>query len=143
MKLQESEAKSLEHYINQTHFNFFYLSKLQFLMPKTTTELFMATYKRNLNKSEAEKMAHYLITEFKYYKFKNAPAFDNNTSHIIGREWYEIDYAGEGMTWKKQKEKYAPYGISNFKTLNCLKKFFPVESKLPYFNKTYQPTNIK
>ena len=37
---------------------------------------------------------------------------------IIGREWHEIDYSGESMTWQKQKIKYAPYGISNFKTLS-------------------------
>ncbi len=117
------------------------MSQLQFIMPKTSTELLMATYKRGLNKSEAEKMAKYLIKLVDFYKFKNLPAFDNNTSHLIGREWYEIDYSGENMTWKKQKEKYAPYGISNFKSLVCLQKFFPVESKLPYFNKVYQPMN--
>lgn len=143
MKLQESEAQSLEHYLQTTHFNFLYVSKLQSLMPKTTIELLMATHKRGLNKNEAEKMAQYLINQVKFYKFKNLPAFDNNTSHIIGREWHEIDYSGENMTWKKQKEKYAPYGISNFKSLVCLKKFFPVESKLPYFNKIYQPMNTK
>ena len=142
MKLQESDVQYLEKYIQTTHFNFVYLSKLQSLMPKTTIELLMATYKRGLNKSEAEKMAEYLMAQVKFYKFKNLPGFDNNTSHIIGREWHEIDYSGENMTWKKQKEKYAPYGISNFKSLACLKKFFPVESKLPYFNKIYQPMNI-
>ncbi|CDZ76626.1 hypothetical protein BN59_00900 [Legionella massiliensis] len=142
MKLQDSEAQALENYIQNTDFNFLYLSKLQDLMPKTTTELWMATYNRGLNKNETEKMAEYLITEVKFYKFKNLPAFDNNTSHIIGREWHEIDYSGENMTWEKQKEKYAPYGISNFKSLQCLQKFFPVESKLPYFNKIYQPTNM-
>lgn len=143
MKLKESEAQSLENYIQRTHFDFLYLSTLQSLMPKTTTELWMATYKRGLDKNEADKMADYLMREVKFYKFKNLPAFDNNTSHIIGREWHEIDYSGENMTWTKQKKKYAPYGISNFKSLACLKKFFPVESKLPYFNKIYQPMNIK
>ena len=142
MKLQESDAQSLENYIHTMHFNFLSLSELQSLMPKTTTELLMATYKRGLNKNEAEKMAKYLITEVKFYKFKNLSAFDNNTSHIIGREWHEIDYSGENMTWEKQKIKYAPYGISNFKSLKCLKKFFPVESKLTYFNKIYQPTHL-
>ncbi|KTD21944.1 Uncharacterised protein [Legionella lansingensis] len=143
MKLQESEAQSLEHYLQTVHFNFLYLSQLQILMPKTTTELLIATYRRGLNKNEAEKMADYLMEQVKFYKFKNLSAFDNNTSHIIGREWYEIDYSGENMTWQKQKQKYAPYGISNFKSLECLKKFFPVESKLPYFNKIYQPMNSR
>jgi hypothetical protein len=143
MKLKESEAKSLEHYLQTNKFNFHNLSKLQSQMPKTTTELLMATDKRGLNKNEAEKMAKYLMTEINRYKFKNLSDFDNNTSHIIGREWHEIDYSGESMTWEKQKEKYARYGITNFKSLACLQKFFPVESKLPYFNKIYQPMNVR
>lgn len=141
MKLHESEARSLEHYLQSIHFNFLYLSKLQTSMPKTTTELLMAIYRRGLNAKEAEKMAKYLTEQIEVYKFKNPSAFDNNTSHIIGREWHEIDYSGENMTWQKQKQKYAPYGITNFKSLESLEKFFPVESKLPYFNKIYQPKN--
>lgn len=139
MKLQESEAQLLEHYIQTTPYNCVFLHKLQYKMPKTTTELWMAIYKRGLKMSEAEKMAEFLMVEVDFYNFKNLSDFDNNTSHIIGREWDEIDYSGESMTWQKQKEKYAPYGISHFKSLECLKKFFPVESKLPYFNKVYQP----
>lgn len=140
MKLQEAETQQFEKYIQNMHANFLYLPRLQTLMPKTATELLMATYKRGLAMSEADKMANYLIDITKYYKFKNLAAFDNNTSHIIGREWHEIDYSGEHMTWQKQKQKYAPYGIENFKSLKCLQKFFPVESRLPYFNKLYQPT---
>lgn len=139
MKLSETKARNLEIYLQTLHFNFKYLTLLQIQMPKTTVELLMATYDRGLNKNEADKMADYLTQQIHCFKFRNLPAFDNNTSHIIGREWHEIDYAGEGMTWKKQKEKYAPYGITDFKSLNNLKKFLPVESKLPYFNKIYQP----
>jgi len=43
------------------------------------------------------------------------------------------------MTWQSQKKKYAPYGITNFKSLDNLEKFFPIESKLPYFARIYQP----
>lgn len=141
MKLQESEATSLENYLHSLRHYFVYLPKLQYTMPKTTTELLIATRSRGLNKNEADKMAGYLIRQLQYYKFQNPSAFDNNTSHIIGREWYEIDYSGEHMTWQKQKKYYAPYGISNFKSVDCLKKFFTVESKLPYFNKIYKPRN--
>jgi len=116
-----------------------YLLTLKKIMPKTTTELLMATYNRGVSTNEAEKMAAYLIDQVKYFHFKNLSAFDNNTSHIIGREWHEIDYSGENMTWQDQKKKYAAYGITNFKLLENLKKYIPVESKLPYFNKIYQP----
>ncbi|MEY4463852.1 MAG: hypothetical protein RLZZ81_823 [Pseudomonadota bacterium] len=84
-------------------------------------------------------MAKYLQEFIKSYNFQNVAAFENNTSHIIGRQWHEIDYFGEGMTWQGQKAKYAPYGIVGFKSVDCLKKFFQVESKLPYFAKIYKP----
>lgn len=110
-------------------------------LPKTTLELLMAVQSRMLPLSEAEKMAGYLEEIVGKFNFKNPRAFDENTSHIIGREWHEIDYAGENMTWQKQKLKYQVYNIDNFKTLENLTKFFPVESKLPYFKKIYRPQN--
>ena len=48
----------------------------------------------------------------------------NNTSHIIGRNWWEINYSGENMTWQGQKTKYAPYGITDFKSVE-------LEDKVP------------
>jgi hypothetical protein len=114
------------------------LQKLQKVLPKTTLELLFAIQSRGLDKNEAEKMAIYLKQMHNEYHIKNITAFDENTSHIIGREWQDIDYSGEGLTWEGQKAKYASYGITNFKTLDNLKKFFPVESKLPYFDQTYR-----
>lgn len=73
-------------------------------------------------------------------RFENIKAFDNNTSHIIGRKWHEIDYSGENMTWQGQKEKYIPYGITDFRTLENMRKFFAIEGNFPYFNKIYKPT---
>jgi len=139
MKLQESNAKSLEQFLNSTDYNFIYLAELQNFLPKTTLELLIAINERNLDKKEADLMAKYLQGLLKSVNFQNVTAFDNNTSHIIGRQWHEIDYSGEGMTWQGQKAKYAPYDISDFKSVDCLKKFFIVESKLPYFNKIYKP----
>ena len=89
----------------------------------------------------AEEMAQYLYEPTGLFQFEKLFAFDENTSHIIGRDWQEIDYSGEGMTWQKQQAVYQPYGIVNFKSVIYLKKFFPVESKLPYFKKTYRPKN--
>ena len=94
---------------------------------------------RNLEISEAEKIANYLCKLVHKFKFENVGAFDENTSHIIGKEWQEIDYSGEGMTWRKQRQQYLPYGIKDFKSLKSIERFFPVESKLPYFNKIYRP----
>ena len=113
------------------------LLKLQNSLPKTTLELLRAIQSRGLSVNEAENMATYLYTIPERFLVKNIAAFDENTSHIIGRDWHEIDYHGEGMTWEKQQQKYAPYGITNFKTLDNLTKFFPIESNLPYFRKVY------
>lgn len=113
------------------------LLKLQDILPKTTLELMRAIELRGVTVSAAEQMALYLQTVPAKFGIKNIAAFDENTSHIIGREWSEIDYGGEGMTWQKQQLKYKPYNITNFKTLDNLTRFFPVESELPYFRKVY------
>jgi hypothetical protein len=141
MKLQESNAKSLEKFLNSTNYNFVYLLILQNLLPKTTLELLIAVNERDLDIKEADLIAKYLQKLVRFYNFQNVAAFDNNTSHIIGRNWWEINYSGENMTWQGQKTKYAPYGITDFKSVECLKKFFAVESKLPYFAKIYKPKN--
>jgi hypothetical protein len=138
MKLEESEAAGLESFLKSPH-NFPNLERLQAVLPKTTLELLMAIQNRGLSGVEAELMARYLKKIIDVFQFKNSAAFDENTSHIMGRQWHEIDYSGEGMTWEKQKAFYAPYEIDHFKSLACLEKFFKVESKLPYFKKIYKP----
>ncbi len=100
-------------------------------------ELLFAIQARGLDKQEAEKIAAYLQHVPKEYHIHKVAKFDENTSHIIGREWHEIDYSGEGMTWEGQKAKYKSYGITNFKSVTNLKKFFPVESQLAYFKQVY------
>lgn len=142
MKLQEQDAKKLEEFLNTTHQEFPQLVSLQQLLPKTATELLLSICQRGVPKDETESIAAYLQEFVHDYQFQNVAAFDNNTSHIIGREWHEIDYTGEGMTWQKQKKHYVPYGVDNFKSLACLRKFFAVESKLPYFKKIYKPKKV-
>ncbi len=118
------------------------LSSMQRVLPKTTLELIRAIAQRNLDFNEAESMAGYMDAIVQKFNFENIQSFDENTSHIIGREWSEIDYSGENMTWQNQKEKYAYHDIQHFKSQEMLKKFFSVESKLPYFKKIYKPRSI-
>lgn len=143
MKLKEKEAFEIEEFINKTHFNFTHLHELQKILPKTTIELLMSVKHRGVTLSESDLMAEYLKEIVKSCKFKNIEAFDNNTSHIIGRDFYEIDYSGEPLTAYRQQEKYNKYGVTDFKTVENLKQFFPVESKLPYFQKIYRPGRCK
>ncbi len=139
MKLQVEDAEQFKVFLRGLHDPLPHLNQLQHVLPKTTVELLMAVNKRGLELKEAEKMAEYLKGVVDEFRFSNPSAFDENTSHIIGREWSEIDYSGEGMTWQKQKAKYQPFGIEHFKSLENLERFIPVESKLPYFNKIYKP----
>ena len=64
--------------------------------------------------------------------------FDENCSHVVGREWQDIDYRDEGMTWQKQQAIHQPKGIAHFKDVANLRQFFQVESRAPYFQKLYR-----
>lgn len=141
MKLQAADAEQFKIFLRSLHKPFPHLEKLQQVLPKTTVELLMVVNKRGMMLKEAEKIAEYLKVVIGEFRFSNLSRFDENTSHLIGREWSEIDYSGEGMTWQKQKAKYQRYGIEHFKSLENLKKFIPVECKFHYFNKVYSPKN--
>ncbi len=143
MKLNENTAVKLEKYLIKNQYHFKHLEILQHLLPRTTIELLMAVRFRGVSPVEAESIAQYLNIMVHTCQFKNTKDFDNNTSHIIGRDWKDIDYSGEGMTWKMQMAKYAPYHITNFKTLENVQKFFPIESRLPYFSKIYKPQSCQ
>jgi len=141
MKLEAKQVASFIQFLKHLNKPTPKLTSLDKILPKTTLELLMAVQARGVDLEEAENMAAYLEHLVHQFDFTHVETFDENTSHIIGRAWNEIDYTGEGMTWKKQQLKYQPYGILHFKSLDCLKKFFPVEAKLPYFNQAYQPRN--
>ncbi len=143
MKLKENDVIKFEEFINLADQNLEQLKQLQKILPKTTVELLMSVRFRNMTFYSAELIAQYLYGFTSACKFANTGAFDENTSHIIGREWSEIDYSGESMSWQGQQKKYAPYNITNFKTLDNIERFFVVESKLPYFLKLYRPRVCK
>lgn len=109
------------------------------VMPKASVELLRSVAERGVPREEAERMATYLLELRQSLDMENPAPLDENTSHVIGREWHEIDYRGEGMTWEKQKSIYVPKGIPDFKTEAHLRRFFEVESKAPYFVKLYKP----
>lgn len=135
MKLSEDDVNGIITYLNNMQAPTPELVKLQAKLPKTALELLRAAQSRGVDLSEAENMATYLYGLVDKFQFKHINKFDENTSHIIGREWQEIDYSGENMTWEKQQLKYQPYGIVNFKSRAQLERFFPIESKLSYLLK--------
>jgi hypothetical protein len=111
------------------------------IMPKTTVELVRAVDERDVPEADAEAIAGYMARLMATMKPENPAPLDENSSHVIGRHWHEIDtYQYEGMSWERQKKIYAPRGIPDFRTEAHVKRFFEVESKAPYFQKLYRPT---
>lgn len=108
------------------------------VMPKATIELVRSVRERGVSRDEAERMAEYLLQARAALAMDNPSPFDENCSHVVGREWQDIDYRDEGMTWQKQRAIYVPKGVVNFKDVANLRQFFRVESKAPYFQKLYQ-----
>jgi hypothetical protein len=109
------------------------------VMPKTTIELLRSVHERGVTRQDAEEMAAYLVRLRESLRMQNPAPFDENCSHAIGREWHQIDYSGEGMTWQGQKAHYAPGGVPDFKTVGHLRRFFEIESRMRYFNRLYRP----
>ena len=107
-------------------------------MPKATIELVRSVRERGVAKSDAESMAEYLLQARASLAMDNPGPFDENCSHVIGRDWADIDYRDEGMTWQKQQAIYAPMGVAHFKDVANLQRFFRIESQAPYFRKLYR-----
>lgn len=141
MKLSPQIKDEFEEFLLKSKEDFPHIKTLKNILPKTSLELLMGIRFREVDPIEAEKIAQYIREVAEGFDFENPGAFDENTSHIIGRYWNEIDYTGEGMTWQKQKQNYMKYNITNFRTFENIQKFFPVESKLPYFKKIYKARN--
>ncbi|MFH0737396.1 MAG: hypothetical protein V1827_02825 [Candidatus Micrarchaeota archaeon] len=108
-------------------------------MPKTTIELLRGVNERGVKADEAERMARYLVRFLSSMKIRRQGTFDECISHMIGREWHEVDYSGEGMTWQSQKKLYASEDVTDLKTAKHLYGFLKIERTLNYFKKLFRP----
>lgn len=114
-------------------------------MPKTTIELVRSINERGVTRKDAEEMADYLLRFLQSMKMTNLGTFDECISHMIGREWKEIDYSGEEMTWQGQRRFYNKRSrrrldwVKNIKKAIYLHRFFEIEQKLRYFRKIFAP----
>jgi hypothetical protein len=71
--------------------------------------------------------------------FDRLAVFDENHSHVTGREWHEIDYAGEGMTWQSQRAYWQPRGVASFETVTAIHAYFVGAARLPHWRTVYRP----
>jgi hypothetical protein len=89
--------------------------------------------------SDAEAIAGFLLGMIEAGNFQNPRQLDINHSHVIGRDWHQIDYTGEGMTWQGQKAYWAPKGVTDFKKAEHIRAYFHHACRLRYFQRIYQP----
>lgn len=115
------------------------IAKLEDVMPRSTVELARATRQRGLPSSEAERIAAYLAEVVRALDFQRLDAFDENHSHVTGREWQDIDYSGEPMTWQSQRAYWAPRGVPHFKTRDAIHAYFTGAERLPHWQQVYRP----
>ncbi len=108
-------------------------------MPMSTVELVRAIHERGVSKQDAEEISDYLVRFVKSMKFGNLKQLDSNHSHIIGREWEEIDYTGEGANPQRRKRVGQSRGIMNFKKAIHIHRYFETMHKASYFRRIYQP----
>lgn len=139
MKLEADEGLRIARYVSEDFPTMPETVSLSRSMPKTAVELVRSVHERGVAPDEAEKMARYMARLSETLKPKNHAALDENTSHVIGREWEDIDYRDENLDGAKQKRIYIAKGIPHFKDAATLEHFFRVESKVPYFDKVYRP----
>ncbi len=112
---------------------------LHAVMPRSTVELARAVRERGVSSEEAEAIARYLVRVVDALAFERLATFDENHSHVTGRDWPEIDYAGEGMTWRSQRADWAPRGVLDFKRATHIHAYFVGAERLPHWQRVYRP----
>ncbi len=140
MKLTREQARDAAAYLLQDLPGMKNARRLYGKMPRSTIELLRAVNERDVPREDAEEIAGYLLCFTGAMGFRNLRQLDSNHSHIIGREWHQIDYSGEGMTWQSQKKFGVSRGIHDFRKAIHIHRYFTFASGQPYFKRIYRPT---
>jgi hypothetical protein len=109
------------------------------VMPRSLIELARAVAERGVGRREAKAMAAYLVGLVQTLRPGNLAQLDENHSHVIGRDWPEIDYGGEGTSWRARRAYWRRYGVKDFKRAEHLQRYFLHAQILPYFRRIYRP----
>ncbi|MBN2495926.1 MAG: hypothetical protein JXR96_15145 [Deltaproteobacteria bacterium] len=140
MKLGPAEARAIAGYFAALPAELVRVAALAERMPHSAVELVSAMHERGVPSEDAEAMADFLLRMSEAGKFKNLRQLDINHSHVIGRDWPQIDYSGERMTWQGQKAFWEPKGVKSFKKAEYLAAYFRHASRMSYFKRIYKPT---
>lgn len=109
------------------------------VMPRSTVELARAVRERGVTTDEADAIARYLVGVTAKLELERPSVFDDNHSHVTGRDWHEIDYSGEGMTWEKQRDFWAPRGVVSFKRAAYIHAYFVGAEPMEHWKRVYKP----
>jgi len=139
MKLSEADARAIASYVVKYLPEMPNARKLLDIMPRSTVELIAGVGERGVSKTEAEKIAEFHLKFTKNAGFRNLSQFDENHSHVIGRDWPDIDYSGERMTWQGQKKSWSRHGVEDFKTAASVCNYFRETRKARYHKRIYKP----
>lgn len=139
MKLTKAQALNVAGYLLADLQGMPNTTLLYYEMPRATIELVRAVHERGVAKQEAEKISSYLLRFIDSMDFGNLKQLDINHSHIIGRDWEQIDYSGERLDPRRQKRNGERMGVPNFKKALYIHRYFTHASKAGYFRKIYRP----
>ena len=113
--------------------------ELHAVMPRSTVELARAVRERGLSVDEADAIARYLLGVVHALAFERLETFDEHHSHVTGRDWPQIDYTGEGMTWQAQRAAWAAKGVISFQHASSIHAYFVGAERLPHWQRVYRP----
>jgi hypothetical protein len=138
MKLSQKQASKIVTYFQRFMPSMPKTRKLHSYMPRSTVELVRAVGERGVSREEAEKISSFLIYFTNHMQFRNLKQLDANTSHVIGREWKQIDFSGERTNWRRQKNHWSKYGVVDFQHAVYVCKYFLAASKYRFFRRIYK-----
>jgi hypothetical protein len=139
MKLSRDQGLAVATYLVRRLPRMPRAGKLAGIMPHSTVELIRSIEERGVAPDEAERIAAYLARVVAHLRFARLEKFDINHSHVTGREWHEIDYSGEKMTWQGQKQYWSKKGVKSYKKAAYIHRYFAHAYELPHFARVYRP----
>jgi len=139
MKLTEQEGLSAACYVLSDLPAMPQAHALSERMPKTAIELLRSVNERGVTREDAEGMAGYLNSMLGSMQMRKLGTFDECCSHVLGRRWDQVDYSGERLDPHEQERHYASRGVPDLLTAEHVRRYFAVESKMPYFRRIFNP----
>ncbi len=139
MRLTPEQGRQAESYLHADLPSMQSMALLASRLPKTAIELVRSVHERGVTREDAEGMAAYLNRMLDTMGMAKLGTLDECCSHVLGRRWSQIDYSGERLDPNEQERHYTSRGIPDLLTAEHVRRYFAVESKMPYFRKIFNP----